>query len=163
MSTLRTSTDTTDPYLTAAGRPPRPRRMPQTMQTASAWPVRQYERTLPGVGSRRRQPRCRIPADVMIIRADGMSAPFWATAEDICTRGVFITARQQPEIDEVLLLKIVAAGQDQPMRVKARVVHRICGLGFGCQFLEMTPRTSRALSGLVAAAAAAPLPRRRLQ
>jgi hypothetical protein len=99
----------------------------------------------------------------MIIPADGLSEPFWAKAEDLCTRGVFISAREQLRIDEVVLLKIVARGTAQPMRVKARVVHRIAGVGFGCRFVEMTPRTSRALSNLVAAAAAAPLQRRTLQ
>jgi hypothetical protein len=120
-----------------------------------------YEATLPGIGGRRRHKRFAIPANVMVIPLDGKQEPFWATAEDVSARGVFINARRHPPIDSVLMLKLVVDQHQRPLRVKAQVVHRIAELGFGCRFIDMTPTTSKALSKLVAEAAAAPPTARR--
>jgi hypothetical protein len=99
----------------------------------------------------------------LVVPVDGQTTPYWAAAQDLSTRGVFVHTRKQPAIDEVLLLKIVPGGESPEMRVKVKVVHRIAGVGFGCQFVEMTPRASRALSNLVASAVAAPKQQRTLQ
>lgn len=124
-------------------------------------PPKRYERTLPGVGSRRVHDRVRIPVKVMVIPLDGQEEPFWATSEDLSARGLFVNGRRQPAIDQVLMLKIVLpesiVGRNRrPLRVKARVVHALPGVGFGCKFVEMTEVAADVINTIVACAAAAP-------
>ena len=124
-------------------------------------PPKRFEQTIPGVGSRRIHARVKIPVEVMVIPLDGQEEPFWATSEDLSSRGLFITGRRQPPIDQVLMLKIVlpealVGRQRRPVRVKARVVHALPGVGFGCKFVEMTEHASDVINTIMACAAAAP-------
>jgi len=101
-----------------------------------------------------------LSSNVMVIPLDGMQEPFWATTEDICPNGIFVSARRGVSIDTPVLLKLVPHGTTGAtavaaavgeLRLRASVVHRIEGVGFGCRFEHLTPATSSALSRLLAA------------
>ncbi|MCC6752250.1 MAG: PilZ domain-containing protein [Deltaproteobacteria bacterium] len=133
-----------------------PRRMPGDEQKPGPKSAHR-EKTLPGIGSRRLTPRYKMPADVLVVPMAASLEPFWATTEDVGHRGVFVLAARRPPIDALVMLKLVTQN-GPPLRIKSRVVHAVEGVGFGCQFLEVTPEVAAAISRLVATASGASLP-----
>jgi hypothetical protein len=119
-----------------------------------------FESTLPGVGSRRNERRYRFHADVEALPLDGRDAVFFGSTGDISHQGVFINAGEQPAIDSMVVLKIHS--ELGKLKLTARVVHRLAGIGFGCEFIDLDDEQLRTLSTWVALTAAAPRPVRTL-
>jgi hypothetical protein len=86
---------------------------------------------------------------------DTLRPPIWGSTEDICHRGVFVTARgRPPQIDAPVLLRIHT--MHGLLQVKARVVHSIESVGFGCEFVDLDEGQRIALSLLVSTRSRAP-------
>ena len=101
----------------------------------------------PGRGSRRRFSRFPITARVMVIPLDSGGESFWSTSRDMGGGGVFICARAAIAPRRELLLKIVH--RKITLCVKAEVVHRIGGVGFGCRFVDVSPAASTSIGRLL--------------
>lgn len=78
----------------------------------------------------------------------------WGVSEDISHRGMLIKADRSLEIDTLLVLKIHASSG--LLKLVARVVHNIKGVGFGCEFIELDERQKAMLSQLVSQSSSAP-------
>ena len=101
-------------------------------------------------------------ADVLVTPLDHDLAPFWAKAEELSHRGMFIRTRRLPREGTLLMLELVFPELPIPkLRLDAHVVHRIPGAGFGCSFVSVPARAARRLSEIVSYVAAAPLALRR--
>jgi hypothetical protein len=121
---------------------------------------RRYEATLPGVGDVRPHERVRFQARIEAQRLDGREQPIIGTTEDICHRGVFINTGCTPPLDAVLRLCMHTA--HGVLHVRARVLHRIENVGFGCEFVELDENQRVALSLLVSTRSRAPRRLRRI-
>lgn len=109
--------------------------------------ISRSETTTPGVGSRRDEERVRFCAEVEAIPLDGRHEPIHGTTEDICHRGVFVNSKVRLVVDSLVVLKIHTS--EGKLKVTARVVHNIEGVGFGCEFIDLDERQRTALSLLV--------------
>lgn len=98
---------------------------------------------------------------MLVTPLDRDLGPYWARAEEISHRGMFIRTRRLPREDALLMIELVFPELPVPkLRLDAHVVHRIPGAGFGCRFVAVPERVSRRLSELVAHTASAPSERR---
>lgn len=123
--------------------------------------VSRFETTLPGIGCRRQQERVRFQARVEALPLEGRGRPIWGTTEDICHRGVFVMAKgSPPRIDALVILRIHTV--HGLLQVKARVVHNIESVGFGCEFVDLDENQRVALSLLVSTRSRAPRRIRRI-
>jgi hypothetical protein len=114
-----------------------------------------FEDTLPGVANRRAQRRYSFQAGVEVLPLDGRGTRIKGSTSDISHLGIFINAEEQPAIDTVVVLKIQSElGTLQP---SARVVHRLRGIGFGCEFADLTEDQRHTLSEWVRLTSAAVL------
>ena len=130
------------------------------MNTRTKPPELRFENTLRGVGERRRLERARIRADVHIHPLDGRYPPRWAETEDVSRRGVFIATPRGYPLNTVLHLTLCTDHGELP--IKGRVVHLLEGIGFGCEFIDLTERQRVALSYLMSLSCSAPPPARTL-
>ena len=117
--------------------------------------ISRTEITLPGVGSRRSEERYEFRARVRAIPLDGRHEPILGTTEDISHRGVFVSSSAMLPVDSLVVLKIHTP--HGKLKVSARVVHNIEGVGFGCQFMDIDQRQRTCLSLLVAVRSSAPV------
>jgi hypothetical protein len=114
-----------------------------------------FESTLPGIGSRRQQERVRFQARVEAVLLEGRRPPIWGSTEDISHRGVFVTARGcPPPIESPVALRIHTV--HGVLQVRARVVHSIESVGFGCEFVDLDEGQRIALGLLVSTRSRAP-------
>jgi hypothetical protein len=118
--------------------------------------ISRSETTTPGVGSRRDEERVRFRAEVEAIPLDGRHEAILGTTEDICHRGVFVNSKVRLVVDSLVVLKIHTS--EGKLKVTARVVHNIEGVGFGCEFIDLDESQRTFLSLLVSTKAAAPTP-----
>ena len=111
--------------------------------------------TFPGLGAQRHEERIPFRAHVQAIPLDGRHQPIIGTTEDICHQGVFISSRTGLPVDSLVVLKLYTS--HGKLKLCARVVHNIEGVGFGCQFMDIDQRQRTCLSLLVAVRSSAPV------
>ncbi len=99
------------------------------------------------IRGQRYENRCRFEGEVQVVPLAGKSDPIWGITKDICLRGVFINATRQPGIDCTVTLNIYSLYG--ALQVKAKVVHKIPGVGFGCEFIDLNPLQRVSLNFLV--------------
>jgi hypothetical protein len=98
--------------------------------------------------TRRKLVRHTFHANVRVLPLDGREAVTYGVTSDISKDGLFVYSRGRVRIDSFLLLRIYAPkGKFCGL---ARVVHRLDGIGFGCQFTDLTPNQCEDLLGLLA-------------
>jgi hypothetical protein len=112
---------------------------------------KRFEHTLPGLGGdRRRLGRRKFVAEVAVDPYDE-DLPGCATiTEDISDRGMFIAAAHQYPLGTLLWLTIDT--EHGELELTGRVVHLIQGVGFGCEFIDLSDRQRNALTFLVSTA-----------
>jgi hypothetical protein len=110
--------------------------------------AQRFEHTLPGLGDRRRLSRRRFEADVLVHPVEGDLPGGWTITEDISRRGMFIAAAHQYPLRTRLALTLRTEYGD--LALTGMVVHRVEGVGFGCEFIEVNEHQREALSFLVA-------------
>jgi hypothetical protein len=113
-----------------------------------------FETTLPGIGGQRQEERIPFRAKVQAIPLDGRRGEILGTTEDICHRGLFVKSRGRLAVDSLVVIKLHTA--HGKLKLSARVVHNLEGIGFGCKFIDLDPGQRAALSLLVSAHASAP-------
>jgi hypothetical protein len=118
------------------------------------------ETTLTGVGRLSRQQRHTFCATVEALVLDGHGTRLEGTTADISHQGVFINAEPCPALDTLVVLKFHS--KLGTLQVATRVVHSIGGIGFGCEFIDLTEEQRQTLSAWVGLSAAAPQPMRTL-
>lgn len=128
------------------------------MRTARQSAAPRFEGTLPGLGSRRVAPRYTYKARVKAVPLDGRAPPVWGFTLDLSHRGVLVHAEGMPAVDSLVVLKIYT--ELGSLKLTARVVHNVEGIGFGCEFIDLNDPLRRELCQLVALCAAAPEPMR---
>jgi hypothetical protein len=113
-----------------------------------------FENTLPGIGGQRLEERVPFKARVETVPLDGRQDPIIGSTEDICHRGLFVRSRERLAVDSLVVLKLnTIHGR---LKLTARVVHNIESMGFGCEFIDLSPGQRAALSLLVSTHAGAP-------
>jgi hypothetical protein len=104
-----------------------------------------FERTLPGLGARR-DPRARLRATVEVLPLDGRHPASVAVSEDISRRGIFMSTETEYPIGTMLHLML--STDHGELALTGRVVHRLKGIGVGCEFLDLEEREHVALAFL---------------
>jgi len=106
---------------------------------------REAQRHLLPIGQDRREhQRHEARADVLVVAKDGQPDRFWAATRDISRGGMFVITTNRVFPDTVLTTKIVPR-DSHPIRAGARVVRSAEGVGFGCCFIDLSPRSSAVL------------------
>lgn len=105
--------------------------------------------TVPGLKlTRRKLKRRSFHANVRALPLDGRDDVTYGVTSDISKDGLFVYSHGKVRIDSFLLLRIYAPhGKFCGL---ARVIHRLDGIGFGCQFTDLTPNQSNDLLALIA-------------
>jgi len=98
-------------------------------------------RLLPVERDRREHKRHEAHADVLVIAKDGQPDRFWAATRDISRGGMFVITTNRICPGAELTTKIVPR-DSHPIRAGARVVRSAEGVGFGCCFVDLSPRSS---------------------
>jgi hypothetical protein len=119
-----------------------------------------YETTLAGVGDPCRHEGVGFQAHVEAQRLDRHELPIVGISEDICHRGVFINADRPPPLDA--LMRLCMHTVHGVLHLRARVVHKIENVGFGCEFVELDEYQRVALRLLVSTRSRAPRRLRRI-
>ncbi len=100
---------------------------------------RNYEETLPGVhqrGARRRAFQARVRCWIQYgEQSTYWQSPFDGMTEDICHQGIFVSSHRELAIDSLVILQIFT--EHGVLKLMARVVHNIEGVGFGCRFIHL--------------------------
>jgi hypothetical protein len=109
-------------------------------------PVR-FEHTLPGVGERRHLPREPFRAEVQVLPLDGRQPAIGTSSEDISRRGMFMATAVQYPLGTVLRLEL--STEHGELALMGRVVHRLDGIGVGCEFIDLEERERAQLDFLV--------------
>jgi len=106
-------------------------------------PAGHFSHTLSGVGG-----RCdlRFRAKVQVMPLDGQLPAIRASSEDLCQRGMFISTATQYPLGTVLQLGLSTDYGD--LTLTGRVVHRLDGIGVGCEFIDLEERQRVALNFL---------------
>lgn len=79
---------------------------------------------------------------VLVVPLDQPVDPFTTRADRIGREGVFIHSTSRLRADTKCLLKIIG---DEPLWLRATVVHHIPGVGFGLKFAKPSPETQTEL------------------
>jgi hypothetical protein len=124
------------------------------MRKMTSQPPQRYDNTLPGIGERRHFARRRLCVDLSILPLDGRSPSQWARSEDLSSRGMLVHSAFNYPIGTSLLIHMLTS--DGPLRVTAKVVHVLEGIGFGCKFDSISSTERQAFSNLLQEFGAAP-------
>jgi hypothetical protein len=81
---------------------------------------------------------------VLVVPLDQPVDPFTTRADRIGREGIFVHSTSRLPADTSCLLKIIGDVED-PLWVRATVVHQIPGVGFGLKFAKLTPDTQTQL------------------
>jgi hypothetical protein len=105
--------------------------------------------TVPGLKLQRRKlTRRSFHANVRALPLDGRDEVTYGVTADISEEGLFVYSDGKVRIDSFLLLRIYAPhGKFCGL---ARVIHRLDGIGFGCQFTDLSPNQRNDLLALIA-------------
>lgn len=115
--------------------------------------------TIRGLGDRRLERRRSLQARVFVVPMELEQMPFPAFTEDLSLLGVFLTAQRRLPLGTRCVLQL-APEQRGHTWVKAKVVHLIEGVGFGCRFEPLEVKTRETLSGWLDPAQSPPRPAR---
>jgi len=110
--------------------------LPLALPPPTPEPLVHFENTLAGVGGHRTENRVPFRAQVEAVPFDGRHDPILGATEDICQRGLFIKSRRRIPVDALVILRLRTCHGG--LRLTARVVHNIDGIGFGCEFIDLT-------------------------
>jgi len=87
----------------------------------------------------------KITARVLVVPLEEATDPFWARADSIARRGMFVRTTHVLPLDATCLLKVVVGEESEALWARCTVVHHIPGAGFGCQFFQLTPEMKERL------------------
>jgi hypothetical protein len=87
----------------------------------------------------------KITARVLVVPLEEAADPFWARADSIARRGLFVRTTHVLPLDAACLLKVVTGDESEALWARCTVVHHIPGAGFGCQYVQLAPEMKERL------------------
>jgi len=85
-------------------------------------------------------------AQVLVVPLDQPTDPFHGQADSISSDGVFVRSNTLVPPHSACQLVVSRLGTTDPVCTRARVVHNIPGVGFGCVFTEIKPEMQSRLN-----------------
>lgn len=110
-------------------------------------PLPRFKPTVPALGERREKERRRFQADVLVFPLASRVPCRRASSEDISLRGMFVSSETQYPLGALLRLRLRTEWGE--LALTGRVVHRLEGIGFGCEFIALDDARRAALAFLV--------------